>query len=218
MEEEKYITIASQLRKPEGEEGIKTGESMNQGNKFMNLQAIEVVNPLANDRILEVGMGNGWFVSEIMEKHPSIKYTGFDYSPLMVSEANRLNAKWVTEKRAEFVLGDVSSLPFANGSFNKIFTVNTIYFWKNNSVVLKELRRVLTPTGTLIISIRPKEQMQRYPFTKYGFTMYTTAELKQLLIENGFGVRKVHENREPDYEFNGSRISMENIILEATPI
>ena len=45
MEEEKLIKIASQLRKPDGEDGIKTGESMNQGNKFMNLQTIDMVNP-----------------------------------------------------------------------------------------------------------------------------------------------------------------------------
>ena len=218
MEEEKLIRIASQLRKPEGEDGIKTGESMNQGNKFMNLQTIDIVNPSANDRILEVGMGNGWFVREILERLPTIHYTGFDYSPLMVQEAKRINAEWIERQRAEFVLGDVSSLPFPDHSFNKIFTVNTIYFWKNNAGVLKEFRRILKTGGLLIIAIRPKHQMKNYPFTKYGFTMYSNPELKEMLIANGFGVRKFQENYEPDYEFNGSVIKMENLIVEAYPL
>lgn len=218
MEEEKLIMIASQLRKPEGEDGIKTSESMNQGNKFMNLQTIDMVNPSANDRILEVGMGNGWFVGEILERHPTIHYTGFDYSPLMVQEAKRINAGWVDKKRADFVLGDVSSLPFPDKSFNKIFTVNTIYFWKDNATVFKEFRRILKPGGILIIAIRPKRQMKNYPFTKYGFTMYSNSDLKEMLIANGFGVRKAQENYEADYEFNGSVIKMENLIVEAFPL
>jgi ubiquinone/menaquinone biosynthesis C-methylase UbiE len=218
MEEEKFLQIASQLRKPEGEDGIKTGESMNQGNKFMNLQTIAVVNPVAKDRVLEIGMGNGWFVKEILQKDASIHYTGFDHSPLMVQEAKRINSDWIEKGQAEFFLGDVSALPFQNKPFNKIFTINTIYFWKDNTRVFSELRRVLKPGGTLIIAIRPKRQMQNYPFTRFGFTMYSTAELKEVLIANGFGVRKVHENTEPDYEFNGSLFKMENIILECYPL
>ena len=218
MEEDKLIQIATQLRKPEGADGIKTGESMNQGNKFMNLQTIDIVNPSANDRILEIGMGNGWFVREILLRHPTIHYTGFDYSPTMVQEAERINAEWVEQERAQFVLGDVSSIPFPDKSFSKIFTVNTIYFWKDTPFVLKEFRRMLKPGGSVIISIRPKRQMKNYPFTKYGFTMYSKSELKEMLIANGFGMRKAQENYEPDYEFNGSLIKMENLIVEAYPL
>jgi ubiquinone/menaquinone biosynthesis C-methylase UbiE len=218
MEEEKLIKIASQLRKPDGEDGIKTGESMNQGNKFMNLQTIDMVNPSPNDRILEIGMGNGLFVREILERHPTIHYTGFDYSPLMVEEAKRINAEWIEKERAEFMLGDVSSLPFRDKTFTKIFTVNTIYFWKDNAAVMKEFRRILKPGGILIIAIRPKRQMKNYPFTKYGFTMYSNSELKEMLIANGFGIRKAQENYEPDYEYNGSQIKMENLIVEAYPL
>jgi ubiquinone/menaquinone biosynthesis C-methylase UbiE len=218
MEEEKLLKIASQLRKPEGEDGIKAGESMNQGNKFMILQTIEIVDPRPNDVILEIGMGTGLFVKEILQKDPTIRYTGFDYSPLMVTEAKKANAEWIARGAAEFVLGDVSSLPFSAKSFNKIFTINTIYFWKDNALILKELRRVLKPGGLLIIAIRPKHQMQNYPFTRYGFTMYSSSELKEMLIANGFGVRKIQENLEPDYEFNGSLLKMENIIVVSAPL
>jgi ubiquinone/menaquinone biosynthesis C-methylase UbiE len=215
MEEEKLIRLASQLRKPEGVEGIKTGESMNQGNKFMNLDTLRIVNPASGDSILEIGMGNGLFVKDLLEKAPSIRYVGFDYSPVMVNEAKRINDEWIKKGNAEFFLGEVSSLPFPAKSFNKIFTINTIYFWKNNEVVLRELKRVLKPGGTLIISIRPRRQMENYPFTKYGFNMYSSGELKELLMENGFGIKNSHEIQEPDYEFNGSLFKMESLIVES---
>jgi ubiquinone/menaquinone biosynthesis C-methylase UbiE len=218
MEEQKYVRMAAQLRKPEGEDGIKAGESMNQGNKFQNLQTIDALNPSPNDRILEIGMGNGLFVKEVLKRHPSIRYTGFDHSSIMVNEAKKINSELIAQRSAEFVLGDVSRLPFPEKSFNKIFTINTIYFWKDIAGTFKQLRRVLTPGGTLIISIRPKRQMENYPFTRYGFTMYSTAELKELLIENRFGVKQVFENREPEYEFNGNLLTMENVIIESYPI
>jgi ubiquinone/menaquinone biosynthesis C-methylase UbiE len=218
MDEIKLKTMAAQLRKPEGEEGIKTGESMNKGNRFINLDTIRIVDPSPRDIILEVGMGNGMFVKNILEEHESINYTGFDYSELMVREATRLNAAWVEKGNAKFVLGNVSQLPFAAGSFNKIFTINTIYFWEDNAKVLKELRRVLKPNGKLIIAIRPRHQMENYPFTKYGFTMYSRPELEEVLIQNRFSILKVHEIREPDFEFNGTVMSMESIIVEATPL
>lgn len=217
-EEEKYINIASQLRKPEGEEGIRTGESMNQGNKFMNLKTIEILNPSAGDSILEVGMGNGWFVGEILKTDKTIRYTGCDYSSVMVAEATRINQQWIERGQAEFLLGEVSKLPFPAKAFNKIFTINTVYFWKNNGIALRELKRVLKPGGSLIIAIRPKRQMEHYPFTRYGFTMYSAPELKEMLIENGFGVKQIHEHKEPDYEFNGSLLSMENVVVESYPL
>ena len=136
----------------------------------------------------------------------------------MVEEAKRINAEWIEKERAEFMLGDVSSLPFRDKTFTKIFTVNTIYFWKDNAAVMKEFRRILKPGGILIIAIRPKRQMKNYPFTKYGFTMYSNSELKEMLIANGFGIRKAQENYEPDYEYNGSQIKMENLIVEAYPL
>lgn len=74
MTEEQLKNIALQLRKPEGDWGIEMGEKMNVGNKFINLHTIDVLNPKANDVILEIGMGNGFFVKDIfkLEKYNSI--------------------------------------------------------------------------------------------------------------------------------------------------
>jgi ubiquinone/menaquinone biosynthesis C-methylase UbiE len=215
MDDQSLQQLAAQLRQPTGEEGINTGDWMNKGNVQMNMNTLQIVAAVTNDTILEIGMGNGFFVKEILQKNTSIKYTGADFSEVMVAEAQRINAAWINKGQASFILADAIALPFSNSSFNKIFTVNTIYFWEDTVKILAEIKRVLMPKGKLIIALRPKHLMQNYPFTKYGFTMFTKQEVVQLLRENGFAVIQAIENPEPDFDLKGEIIKMENLIIEA---
>ena len=207
--------MAAQLRQPTGEGGLMTAEMMNKGNAQMNKDALKAVGAEADDRILEIGMGNGYFVKEILNVDPSVRYTGCDFSELMVSEAAKMNAEWVGKEQAAFVFGDVAALPFEGGSFNKIFTVNTIYFWEDVPGAFAELKRVLSPDGKLFLSFMPKYQMEKYPFTQYGFKMYDKEDVEQLLVANGFPVVSAKVNREPDFILDGRALTMENIVVEA---
>ncbi len=216
MDETLAQQMAAQLRRPSGEAGVQTGEWMNRGNVHMNLDTLEILNAAANDTILEIGMGNGFFVKDILQKDPSIKYTGCDFSEVMVAEAEQLNAEWIRNGQAKFICADVTNMPFDDGSFNKIFTINTIYFWEDATAILAELKRVLKKNGTLIISLRPKHLMQNYPFTKYGFTLFAKADVGQLLEANGFTIVKAIEKPEPDFDLNGEIIKMESLVIVAS--
>lgn len=216
MTEEDFKQMAAQLRKPEGEAGIKTGEWMNTGNQQMNKNTLAVLDPQNGEDILEIGMGNGLFVKDIVENKPLLRYTGCDLSQEMVTEAAKLNAAHLESGQVNFLQGTVLDLPLENERFDKIFTVNTIYFWDQETDALQELKRVLTPKGLLIIALRPKHQMMHYPFTKYGFTMFSKEELSELLTKNGFKVIAAHENREPDFQLNGETMTVENLIIVAT--
>jgi ubiquinone/menaquinone biosynthesis C-methylase UbiE len=216
MNEQALQQLAAQLRQPTGEEGIKTGEWMNRGNVHINLDTLEILNASKDDNILEIGMGNGFFVKNILQKHISIKYTGADFSEPMVNESERINEAWVNNGQATFVLSDMILLPFTNGSFNKIFTINSIYFWDDTVKILAEMKRLLLPKGKLIITFRPKRLMKNYPFTKYGFNLFAKEEALQLLTQNGFTILHAIEKQEPDFELNGEMIKMESLIIEAT--
>lgn len=211
--EEEIKLAAAQLRKPEGEWGVKTGLRMNEGNEHMNKNALRLLNPVAGDNILEIGMGNGHFVSKILEIDPTIRYVGCDYSDIMVEEANRINEALVQSGRATFVHGDVEQMPFDNHAFNKIFTVNTLYFWENPARVLAELKRVLTPDGQLMICFRPKHIMAQYPVTQYGFTLYDIAELVALLQHNQLKVDMVDELVEPPQDMWGTEMKRESVVV-----
>ena len=76
--------LAAQLRQPEGEMGQKVGNLMNDGNRPMNLQTLAALDAKKGEHILEIGMGNGAFVKNILSIDPTLRYTGIDFSPLMV--------------------------------------------------------------------------------------------------------------------------------------
>jgi ubiquinone/menaquinone biosynthesis C-methylase UbiE len=216
MENNMFEHIARQLRKPEGDLGKVVAGKMSTGNQLINEWTIEALALAPHDNILEIGMGNGVFVKRITSGDASIRYTGIDYSPLMIEMSTMQNQALIKNNRAHFLLGDASSLPFANHSFTKVFTVNTLYFWDEKQQILSEIRRVLKPEGMLIISIRPKEIMKDFPFVPYGFTLYSKDDATTLLEENGFKVTEVIERNEPDQELNGKMVATASLIVKSS--
>ncbi|RYE46744.1 MAG: class I SAM-dependent methyltransferase, partial [Sphingobacteriales bacterium] len=211
-DESVFKAIAAQLRQPHGENAAQVGLKMNEGNKYINLKAIETVDPKSGDRILEIGMGNGFFVKDILARHPSIKYTGCDLSEEMVDEAIKFNTDHIRSGNAEFKLSDAGSLPFPENTFDKVFTVNTIYFWDDRSLVLSGVKNVLKPGGLFVIALRPRFQMENYPFVKYGFNLFSAEEVKELLIENNFNNVETCSMEEPFQVINGQNIPVSTVI------
>jgi ubiquinone/menaquinone biosynthesis C-methylase UbiE len=218
MDEGLLRSIAGQLRKPGGEHGIQVGERMNESNRQINMDTIEALQLEAADRVLEIGMGNGFFVKDILSVDPSITYAGCDYSELMVSASIKLNEIYIANGQAAFYTADADKLPFANESFDKAFSINTIYFWESPANELEEIWRVLKPSGQLVIAIRPKDLMRRLPFVQYGFTMYAKEELIALLSANRFKVIDTIEKAEPDAEIGGVKIPMAGLVVVAEKV
>jgi ubiquinone/menaquinone biosynthesis C-methylase UbiE len=215
MNEETFKAIAAQLRRPEGEMGIQVGKKMNEGNSHINRYTIAALAPKPREHVLEIGMGNGFFVKDILSIHDTIRYTGCDFSEAMVEEAKKINRDFMLSGRAEFHYATAGNLPFPDGIFDAVFTVNTIYFWEDISKVLADIKRVLKPSGRLVVSIRPKSIMELYPFTKYGFQMFSKNELADVISKNRFCIKEVLEKKEPDQEINGQKVVVESLIVVA---
>jgi len=213
MDEEKIKTIAGQLRQPSGDYAIEVGKKMNEGNHAINLYTIEVLNLKPGDNILEIGMGNGLFVKDIVQGDSTITYTGLDFSGTMINEANKYNDGFINSGQVKFILCNAETLPFGNELFDKVFSVNTIYFWDHPNLVLSEIYRVLKPNGQIIISIRPKSVMQHYPFVKYGFSLFTKDDLENLLTNNNFRVATTLEKEEPELEMGEEKMKIETLIV-----
>lgn len=213
MELPDFKLVAEQLRKPSGDFGKVIGENMNESNAFMNKVAIDCLDISANDYVLELGMGNGKFVGDILNKHESVKYIGRDFSDVMIAEAKKINAAWMEKGRAKFYEGIADTLSWDTQTFSKILTLNTIYFWQKPEIELREIKRVLKDDGLFVIGIRPKDIMLKLPFTQYGFALYSEEELKNLLIKNGFKVIDSVLKKEPVFKIDGQEIELESLIL-----
>jgi len=204
---------AAQLRKPQGEQGVEVAKMMNYTNQGINLHTLAVLNPQPNDKILEIGMGNGFFVKNIVNLANDIQYTGYDYAEGMVEVATKLNQELVERKQAQFIQGEIEHLPFREDSFTKVFTVNTFYFWKNPTQTLQGLRNVLCPEGVFVLAIRPKHNMLQFPVTKYDFRAWSNEEVLELFQNVGFQKIEVTEIKEPVLERNGELYDRETVII-----
>lgn len=195
--------------------GLDVAKRMNASNAVINQWTIELLPLRPRAVILEIGMGNGFFVKDILAADETIRYVGCDFSETMVEEAQALNREFVERGQAQFMLATADNLPVAAATFDAVFTINTIYFWKNPAAELAEIRRVLKPDGQLLVGIRSKASMQKLPFTQYGFQLFTSQELQALLEENSFTVTNLIEREEPESVIGGHPVTIETIIAVA---
>lgn len=202
--------IAEQLRKPVGDLGKQVGAKMNEGNLYINQFTIAALQVKSHQNILEIGMGNGFFVKDILSVAPSVKYTGCDFSETMVAEARSLNIRFIQKRQAEFILAASDELPLFDALFDTVFTVNTLYFWHHPQKELAEIRRVLKPGGKIFIAIRPASVMQVLPFVQYGFRLYEKENVETLLKDSGFKGIQIMEKAEPH--------NLETLIVSAAKI
>ena len=154
----------------------------------MNTFAVKTLEVDATDRVLEIGFGGGVTLPSLIDS--AAFFAGVDRSYDMVKRAKKEFAKAISSKRAEFYEGNVEALPLASASFDKVCTVNTVYFWASLDMAFEEIHRVLTPGGRLVVGFLPKDRMDLMDLPTDIFTARTVEEVVAVLERTGFhGVR-----------------------------
>jgi len=194
MEKEDLKILAQNLANPQGKKGIEIGEMMNATNIGMTLESIQTLLIEDDEHILEIGHGNADHVKSILNKATNIKYTGIDISETMHQEAKKRNV--IFENQADFVLYEGKKLPFQDKTFDKIFTVNTVYFWEQPVQYLNEIYRVLKDSGTFVLTFAQKDFMEKLPFTQFDFKLYSNAEMEEIISKTHFKRMKISERQE----------------------
>ena len=138
--------------------------------------------------MLEVGFGGGELIANIEPFVPEGSVAGVDFSPDMVAAGDKRFASLFSGDGWSFARARAEELPYADGRFTKACTVNTVYFWPDPGVPLRELWRVLRPGGRLAVSFSVPAAIQRLPFTKHGFTLYEPDRISE--TPPGRGVRR----------------------------
>lgn len=173
--------LAAQLRCPEGEEGKALGNLMNMRNLPVILNGINNLSLVEGDNILELGYGNGGLLGYILSIAENLRYTGLEISPLMHQEAIAFNHAYVQAGRANYLMYDGVDLPFEDALFDKVLTVNTIYFWCKPEILLKNISRVLKVGGYFCATFCEKAFMEKLPFIEHGFQLYNAQDFNALM-------------------------------------
>lgn len=213
--EDELKAVGNQLSSPKGEEGKKTGERMAISNENMIKRTIDALKLADQQQVLEIGPGNGSHLKMLMKQAKKLNYTGIDISETMIEEATRINKKFVDAGQAIFSLSDGVHINFPAHTFHKIFTVNTLYFWKDAKAYATEIYKALKPGGYFCIGFADKSFMEQLPFTKWDFQFYNTQMVRDLLEEVGFDVIKVWEEKEQVTNNIGMDVKRDIIVITA---
>jgi ubiquinone/menaquinone biosynthesis C-methylase UbiE len=106
----------------------------------------------------------------------------------MNKEAKRIKQQFVDMQQASFNLYNGLNIPFADSYFDRIFTVNTIYFWAEPEFMMSELHRVIKPKGILNITFCQQNYMKQQPLTQFGFTLYDNEKIERLIDTTQFKI------------------------------
>jgi SAM-dependent methyltransferase len=108
-------------------------------------------------RVLEVGCGPGHLSVRLARGH-GLDATGLDLDPAMIerARANAGRADDGYERPPSFLVGDVASLPFPDGSFDVVVSTLSMHHWADPTAGLAEIGRVLRRGGrALVWDFRP---------------------------------------------------------------
>lgn len=187
MNREQIQEMAEQLRRPSGEKGIEVGKIMAESNLNMIKHGLSMLAPCNNEYILEIGYGNGSHLP-LLFNHSDIRYSGLEISDAMYQEAVNANQDLIQNGKAEFLLYDGTHIPFPDRQFDKILSVNTLYFWPQPADFLRELGRVLAVGGVLAITFIEKCFLETLPFADLGFECYDRARIEAMINPDLFRI------------------------------
>jgi ubiquinone/menaquinone biosynthesis C-methylase UbiE len=99
-------------------------------------------------RVLDVGCGFGGTARMIGQQFSEVTVTGLNIDPRQIERARSLT----NNQNVDFVEGSACAIPFPDGTFDRLLAVESIFHFESRLKFLKEVQRVLKPSGLLVIS------------------------------------------------------------------
>jgi ubiquinone/menaquinone biosynthesis C-methylase UbiE len=131
---------------------------------------------VAGKRVLEIACGTG-FGSHMLAEAGAKSVVGVDVTVDAVAAASRAFAS----PHVHFLQGDGTALPFADDTFDVVTSFETIEHIPKYPVFVKELRRVTTAGGHLILSTPNALLTSQYPRNPFHVHEFVPEELQELL-------------------------------------
>ena len=160
-----------QFSKPEGEEGRRTLEHMNEHHSRLWDFCLSHMPKATDGSVLDIGCGGGGFIRRMSEKYPYAMFYGIDISEESVRMTSEVDADLISQGALKVSIGDVSSIPFADGSLDMVTAMETYFFWPDLEKGISEAHRVLSEGGVFVIG----SEMQANPGDE-GFIEETLRE------------------------------------------
>ncbi|ANC77611.1 hypothetical protein ABE65_012720 [Fictibacillus phosphorivorans] len=137
---------------PKGLIGTYIVEKMVRQHKPETDWTIDLLELQDQDHVLELGCGAGYAIQIISERYLVQEIVGIDFSATAIRSATTRNKKTVNKERTKLIQANFNALPFPDKMFNKVFSIQTVYFWDEIDIIVSEIYRVLKPGGMVVIT------------------------------------------------------------------
>ncbi len=147
-------------------------------------------------RLLEVPVGTGVLTMPVYGTLPEADITCLDYSADMMKQAQE-KAAHLHLKNVHFQQGDVGALPYDDGAFDIVLSLNGFHAFPDKEAAYREVFRVLKPGGTfcgcfyVTGAYKRTDWFVRHVYEKAGFftpPYETVSSLKDRLERRYAGV------------------------------
>lgn len=99
--------------------------------------------------VVDLGCGTGGAIPVLQRIHPRARVVGLDLSPAMLSRARKRYRAW---SKRRLVAGDLERLPFADASFDLVFSSLALPWCNDPTAALREFARIARPGALLLFS------------------------------------------------------------------
>src|SRR5208282_3031344 len=113
-------------------------------------------------RILDAGCGSGSMTRLLAKRYPGTLVTGFDLNTDYLAFA-RARAAAEGLGNVAFEQGDLQAMPFADASFDAVWSQFVLYFLPRPEDAVRELRRVAKPGGQVTVALHHVPWTHHYP-------------------------------------------------------
>ena len=100
-------------------------------------------------RILDLGSGAGQFSRALKKRYPKAQILSLDLSFAMLKQSKSQQALW---RKWPLVCGSMEALPFADKSFDLVFSNQVIHWAEDIPALAQEILRVMQVDGCLMMS------------------------------------------------------------------
>jgi ubiquinone/menaquinone biosynthesis C-methylase UbiE len=185
--------VGNNFGNPSGMGGKISTKIMNLMNQKQYKAVLENIKLEPDNIVLDIGFGNGYLIRKLFKNKIPIKIYGIDISNDMLNNVSLKHRKNIENGSLKLFLEDISKTSFERNTFDKIYTVNTVYFWNELDKSLSEIKRISKPDGIFLNVIYTKGYLNKIIYTKYGFKKYTVEEIEKITEDNGMKIIKTIE-------------------------
>ncbi len=159
---------------------------------------------LSGKRVLDIGCGAGGITLHIARTHRPAQITGFDVELPVIEHARMAAERAGLSDRVSFRQAAPGPLPFADSSFDVVFSKDALVHVADKEAIFRDIFRVLVPGGVFAASDwmighdgEPSDTMKDYLDAEgLSFGMASAARYLSAMAEAGFVETKAESRNE----------------------